>query len=155
MTDADTPRLRYFFDAGSGVCQWAGNEPAKREYGYAIDEEDLPLSANTRHWLRHLIAWYDTGLDWDSPGGESLWSGDERRRFRQAASEGLERLRREPPPPGLELIDESAERPSTPRPETAMTQATPKVLLADIKAHIACPNPAECDKDLAGEGEAF
>jgi hypothetical protein len=100
-------RIRYFFDAGSGVCLWAGNDEARQRHGYAIDAQALPLTDDTRGWLSHLIAWHDTRLDWDDPGGDSPWPDDERPRFQRAAQEGLARLRRELPAPHFEIIDES------------------------------------------------
>lgn len=109
--------LRYFFEYGSGVCLWVGNDAALDRFGdYAIDIEALPLCANTRRWLQHLIAWYDTGLDWDDPGGASPWTEDERARFDQAAQEGFRRLVQELPEQDFELGDDSDTRgpPDTP-----------------------------------------
>jgi len=105
----ERPYLRYFFGYGSGVCLWTGNDVALNRFGdYAIDTEALPLSANTRHWLQHLIAWYDTGLDWDDPGdGASPWSDEERARFNLAAQAGFRRLAQELPAEVYELSDES------------------------------------------------
>lgn len=108
---ANTGCIRFFFDAGSDVCLWACDEATKERHGYAIDADDLPLSTNTRHWLHHLMAWYDTSLDWDNPGGASPWSDDEQARFRLAAQEGLARLRQELTPAGYEIRDESDKMP--------------------------------------------
>lgn len=114
----ERPYLRYFFEYGSGVCLWAGNDAARDRFGdYAIENGALPISTNTRYWLQHLIAWYDTGLDWDDPGsGASPWSEDEWRRFEQAAQEGFRRLVQELPGHDFELFDESGTRgpPDTP-----------------------------------------
>lgn len=90
-------RLRYEFDAGSGVCLWAGNALAEKSYGDAIVADVLPISTNLRCWLQHLIAWYDTSLDWENPGGPSPWSAAERQRFHAAARRGLLSLRGELP----------------------------------------------------------
>lgn len=100
-------RLRYFFDAGSGTCLWSGNAPAEACCGYAIDVDALPLGANTRAALRHLVAWYDTSIDWDDPGNPAgLWHSEERARFGRAAQDALDRLRRELPASRFELVDE-------------------------------------------------
>lgn len=101
--------LRYFFEYGSGVCLWACNDAALNRCGdYAIDTDVLPLSANTRYWLQHLIAWYDTGLDWDDPGsGVSRWSENEHAHFKLAAQDGLRRLRQELSAETYEISDES------------------------------------------------
>ena len=36
-------RLRFFLDAGSGVCLWAWDAPAKQRFGYAVELDDVPL----------------------------------------------------------------------------------------------------------------
>lgn len=98
--------IRYFFDAGSGVCLWAGNDAARAQFGYAIEPGALPLSENTQRRLQHLIAWFDTSLDWDALP-ESAWSADERERFEIAAQKGFELLRQELAAPQYELTDET------------------------------------------------
>lgn len=103
--------LRYFFDAGSGVCLWAGNDATKERHDFAIDANDLPLSSNTQRWLQYLIAWYDTSLNWDDPAGVTLWSDDEQARFQLAAQEGLTRLQQELTSAGYEVDDESCTAP--------------------------------------------
>lgn len=86
--------IRFSFDLGSGVCLWAKNEEARERFGYAIDHWELPLSENTKRWLHHLIAWFDTSLDWDSPP-DNQWSQEELERFRLAAKKGIKLLRQE------------------------------------------------------------
>ncbi len=105
--------IRYFFDAGSGVCLWSGDDATNARHGFAIDAADLPLSAYTQRWLQHLIAWYDTSLNWDDPAGDSLWSAEEQARFQQAAQEGVTRLRHELASAGYEVCDESCTSPVT------------------------------------------
>ena len=102
-----TGSIRFFFDAGSNVCLWAGDDATEERHGYDIDAADLPLSTNTRRWLHYLMAWYDTSLDWDNPGGPARWSDEEQARFRQAVQEGVARLRAELAPAGYEVCDES------------------------------------------------
>lgn len=107
-TGEEVCQLRYCFDAGSGVCLWAGNATAKARFGYDIEAEALPLSANTQACLRYLVAWYDTSIDWDDPGCPiGRWSQEERSRFQAAARECLAMLRQELPGPAFEVIDES------------------------------------------------
>ncbi len=104
MSTVDKLCLRYEFDAGSGVCLWAANAEAEARYGLAIDVAALPLSMKLCEQLHHLIAWYDTALDWDNPGGASPWSAEERQRFLAAARQGLLALRRELPTE-FEVVD--------------------------------------------------
>lgn len=85
-------RLRYFFDAGSGVCLWSGNEAARAEYGMAITLEQLPLSPETRHEMERLVAWYDMSLNWNDPAGPTPWSPEEGARFNRAARALLQQL---------------------------------------------------------------
>lgn len=88
--------LRLFFDAGSGVCLWAGNDAARERFGYAVAHEDLPLSVNTKRWLDYLVAWFDTSLDWENaPARGAYWTEAEEERFRAAVALGLEMARRE------------------------------------------------------------
>ncbi len=122
---ADKPggSIRFFFDAGSNVCLWAGDDATEARHGFDIDAADLPVSTNTRRWLLYLMAWYDTSLDWDDPGGPARWSEDEQARFRQAVQEGVARLRAELAPAGYEVRDESG---------TAQVDYPPLELLARI-----------------------
>lgn len=127
MSNADhaRPELRFFFDAGAGVCLWTGNDTAQARHDFAVDVDTLPLSGNTRCLLRHLIAWYDTSLDWDDPGGASPWSAQEAARFRAAVQEAVPRLAQELAVAGYDMFDESG---TGPEPDT------PFQLLARILA---------------------
>jgi len=102
-------RLRYFFDAGSGTCLWAGNDNARGRFGYPVDHCLLPLSDNTRRWLTHVVAWYDTSLDWSNPGSsEDVWTDEELARFNAAADRALKLLVSELPNTDYEIVDERA-----------------------------------------------
>jgi hypothetical protein len=61
-------RLRFFFDAGSGVCLWAQDDAAKQRFGYAVELDDLDLPHDLRADLVQLIADYDATIDWNNPG---------------------------------------------------------------------------------------
>ena len=106
MTEGPTYRLRYFFDAGSGVCLWAGNAAARARWGYPIDLDDLPLPADLRHDASCIVRWWDTAYDWDDPAGPSPWQPEEDRRFAAAAQALLTRLR-EHVGLDVEIVDES------------------------------------------------
>src|SRR5688500_15599225 len=54
--------IRYFFDPSSGACFLSKNEKAKQHFGYPIDHWELPLGENTKRFIEHLIAWFDTQL---------------------------------------------------------------------------------------------
>ena len=85
--------LRYFFDAGSGVCLWSANDDARERFGYPVDIDALGLSQNLRCSALYLVHWYDTSIDWSSPADPSPWSEDERVRFDTAARSFLGGLR--------------------------------------------------------------
>lgn len=90
-----TYKLTFNFDAGSGVCLWSDNDAAREAYDYAVEHWDLPISENTKRKIDYVIAWYDTGLDWENPAGPSLWNEAEAAAFRQEASSLLENLKKE------------------------------------------------------------
>lgn len=73
--------LRFMLDYGSGTCLWSGNDEARKLYGYPIMSDDLPVSDELKSDLKKFIKWYDKSLNWDDPGGDSLWSDDEWRHF--------------------------------------------------------------------------
>jgi hypothetical protein len=102
-----TYRLRYFFDAGSGVCVWAGDAATEARFGYAVDLAALPLSDETRWALGRLIAAFDRSIDWADPAGTDARRAGEPDRFADAAREGLALLRRELAASGFEVVDES------------------------------------------------
>jgi hypothetical protein len=76
-----TYRLRFFFDYGSGVCFWAANEAAQRQFGYTVETDQLPLSTATKEAVEHVISWYDQSLNWDDPGGPGLWNSTDWEQF--------------------------------------------------------------------------
>jgi hypothetical protein len=86
-------RLRYFFDAGAGVCLWAANDAARESFDYAVDATALPLPDNTRRRVSSMCAWFDTSLDWSYPPGPSPWGVEEGAQFKAEAGELLALLR--------------------------------------------------------------
>ncbi|HEU4454476.1 MAG TPA: hypothetical protein VFR81_15515 [Longimicrobium sp.] len=88
-------RLRFFFDAGSGVCLWADNHEARESFGDAVRSDDLPLEPSTEARLERLIAWYDESIDWDDPGTAWPWTDEEQARFDAETQAVLALLRQE------------------------------------------------------------
>ena len=77
--------LRYFFDPGSGICLWAGNQAARDAFGYPVEARQLALPRGTRERMEELTRWVDRSIDWEYPAGPSLWTPGERDRFLRAA----------------------------------------------------------------------
>lgn len=99
-------RLKYMFDAGSGICLWAASDAARGRFGYPVDDDELPLSEALRARVRRLLEWYDRSLDWDDPGGPSPWDAAEEARFAAEARAVLAALREELGP-DFEIEDRS------------------------------------------------
>lgn len=60
--------LRFFFDAGSGVCLWSGNKTAEERFDYPVETSKLNLPADLADELEQLITDYDADFPWDDPG---------------------------------------------------------------------------------------
>lgn len=84
--------LRFFFDAGSGICLWSKNDAAREKFGYPVQLAELPISESLAHDLDALIGEYDTFLDWSDPAGPSPRSKDEWDAFHRCADALLNRL---------------------------------------------------------------
>jgi hypothetical protein len=87
--------LRFFFDYGSGVCLWAGNDAAREAYDYPVSAEWLPLGDDLLARVDRLLEEYDSSLDWDNPGGPSLWSEQQWQVFYAEARQLLAALRQQ------------------------------------------------------------
>lgn len=83
--------LRFFFDAGSGICLWSGNDAARERFDYPVELDDLPLSEETREAAAALLARYDAQFNWDDPASD----GADDPQFNAAARAVLERIRAE------------------------------------------------------------
>ncbi|WP_089417455.1 hypothetical protein [Vitreoscilla filiformis] len=101
-------RLMLRFDPGSGVCLWAIDDTTRAALGDgAVEVERLPLDANLRHRLWHLIAWFDTSIDWNDPLQPGpFWSAAEAERFQHACQDTLAALRHALPPDRYEVLDD-------------------------------------------------
>lgn len=97
-------RLRYFFEPGAGTCLWADDPATEARYGLAVDVHALPVRPNTRVLCDYATAWFDTQLDWDDPGGPSLWGPDELERFRTTAARLRDALRADLEP-DFQIVD--------------------------------------------------
>ena len=99
-------RLRFFFDTGSGICLWCGNDAARERYGYPVDLRDLPLPETIRRRGYFVLAWHDTFMDWDMSPQPTKWRAREVAAFNDATQELLALLRQHLGP-DFELVDES------------------------------------------------
>ena len=43
-------KMKYWFEWG-GTCLWSANDAARKEFGYAVDEQKLPISATLKNLL--------------------------------------------------------------------------------------------------------
>jgi len=93
MKTSSTIQIRVFFDAGSGICLWAGNEAARNKYrDYPIPQTKLPISVALQSRIGKLIERYDTSIDWDYPPDPTPWTDEECRDFNEAAQEMVTQL---------------------------------------------------------------
>jgi hypothetical protein len=89
MNKGKTPtyRLRFFFDYFGGGCLWSDNEAAYEKFdnGGTLDAEIYDLKGNVikeariklpelmRQKVLELDRLYCQSLNWDDPGGDSMW----------------------------------------------------------------------------------
>lgn len=88
-------QLRFWFEYGVDTPLWPGphdNPDLDSPYGSPCDPERLPITPATRNELTRLADLYQSSLDWDNPGGPSLWSRDQHESFRSEADIALEAL---------------------------------------------------------------
>ena len=64
--------LKYWFEWG-GTCLWSDNDAARKEFGYAVDEQKLPISRKLKNLLCYLQAYHDTMMDMDNAPDDSPW----------------------------------------------------------------------------------
>lgn len=89
-------RLRFFFDAGSGVCFWTANDPARARFNnYPIRAGELPLPDATVQRIEELVGWYDRSLNWDYPPDPGPWRQADCDRFNAAVRDLLATVRQE------------------------------------------------------------
>lgn len=76
--------LRYWFEHG-GTCLWSNNDDAKNMFGYAINNEKLPISKALIEELYTLEEEYHSYLDWDYPPNPSPWTSEQKLDFKNRA----------------------------------------------------------------------
>lgn len=62
-------KLRAFFDAGSGVVLWAGDDASRARWASAVDLADLGLPEELQREAEAIAARYDALFDWSDPAG--------------------------------------------------------------------------------------
>lgn len=91
-------QIRVCFDAGSGICLWAGNDAARIRYqDYAISPAKLPISNGLQSLVVSLIERYDSSIDWHYPPNPTPWSEVECDDFNKAVHELIAQLNAELP----------------------------------------------------------
>ena len=69
-------KMEYWFEWG-GTCLWSANDAAKKEFGYAVDEQKLPISAKLKNLLWYLQAYHENMMDIDNAPSDSPWWTEE------------------------------------------------------------------------------
>lgn len=78
--------LKFWFEHG-GTCLWSKNDYARNKFGYAIDNNELPISEGLIEQLYKLEAEYRGYLNWDYPPSPSPWSSEQKSDFKNRANE--------------------------------------------------------------------
>jgi hypothetical protein len=99
------PRVRFFFDAGSGGVLWPESDQDQQRYGCPVDLVRLPIGQPLRDQLASLVEQYDGSLNWDYPPDPGPWREHECEYFNRAARDALRQLGQELGP-GWEIVDE-------------------------------------------------
>jgi hypothetical protein len=87
MSDSKpTYRLRFFFDYDCGGCLWSDNDAAYQNFdngvldadifdlhGNIIKKASIKLPAEIKRKVLQLDKLFSQSIDWDNPGGKSLW----------------------------------------------------------------------------------
>lgn len=85
-------RLKLGLEFGAGTFLWTASIEAQREFGYAVEFQDLPISTSLKHRARFIASWWDTFLDWEEAPLFSKWSTQEHAAFAAALVEVLDLL---------------------------------------------------------------
>lgn len=78
--------LKYWFEHG-GTCIWSMNDDARNKFGYAINNEELPISKTLVNELYALETEYHSYLDWDYPPSPSPWTEEQKNDFTNRAND--------------------------------------------------------------------
>ena len=69
-------KMKYWFEWG-GTCLWSANDAARKEFGYDVDEQKLPISRKLKTLLWYLQAYHDNMMDMDNAPYDSPWWTEE------------------------------------------------------------------------------
>lgn len=86
--------IRFWFENG-GICLWSINQNAKDKYGYAIENNMLPISLELVKRINELEEEYSSYLDWDYPSNPSPWTKEHKQDFINRATDVYNDLCRE------------------------------------------------------------
>jgi hypothetical protein len=77
--------IKYWFEYG-GFCLWAVNDNAENKYGYAINNNKLPISKSLIDELYALEEEYQSSLNWEYPPDPSPWTLEQKQDFTYRAN---------------------------------------------------------------------
>ncbi|GAA3015097.1 hypothetical protein GCM10020229_27860 [Kitasatospora albolonga] len=86
--------LRFFFEYGVSTPLWPESGTPEALDG-PVEPEELPVEDGLRAELSELSELYQSSLDWNDPGGPSLWSEEQWAAFHPRATAALAELRRQ------------------------------------------------------------
>jgi hypothetical protein len=91
-----TYRLRFFFDYNCGGCLWSDNDASYKKFdvgildgeiydlnGTIVKEAKIKLPSSIRQRVLELDKLYTESLDWNDPGGQSLWDKNQWESFHE------------------------------------------------------------------------
>jgi len=87
-------KLKFWFEHG-GICIWGINEKAESTFGYAIENDVLPISEKLITLLNKLEDEYVTCLDWEDPRNPSPWNEKQKQDFKFSATKAYHILVKE------------------------------------------------------------
>jgi hypothetical protein len=93
-----TYRLRFFFDYNCGGCLWCDNDASYQKFdvgvldgeiydlnGNLVQEAKIKLPSLIRQRVLELDKLYSEGVNWNDPGGHSLWDKAQWESFHEKA----------------------------------------------------------------------
>jgi hypothetical protein len=101
-------KLSFFFDYNCGGCLWCDNDAARQKFGVGtldaemfdlkgniVQEARIKLPAELKHLVTELDSVFLESLDWNNPGGQSIWTEEQFKNFHKRAKDLCEKISQE------------------------------------------------------------